>query len=382
MITEEKARPVLMTGNEAVAHAAVEAGLRFFAGYPITPSSEIAEVLATSLPKAGGVFIQMEDEIAAMSAVIGAAIAGAKAMTATSGPGFSLKQEAIGYACEAEVPCVVVNVMRGGPSTGLPTLPAQGDVMQARWGTHGDHPAISLCPESVVETYRLTLRAFDLSERLRNPVILLMDEVIGHVTEKVRLPLPDAPPVACHRRSELPPAEYRPYAYSGRFPPPLVPFGTGYRYHVTGLLHEESGFPSNDVGNADRQLRWLMGKVEQNAELLADNELYQCDDAEIILFSYGASARTARWVVHEARSQGRKVGLFRPRTIWPFPYESLRACASAGSCRVVVPVEMNLGQLAHEVSLALQGGLPTRPYFKVGGEPILPDELMAFVAGL
>ncbi len=380
METGKRPAPRLLTGNEAVAHAAIDAGARFFAGYPITPSSEIAETLSVLLPKAGGVFIQMEDEIAAMSAVIGAAIAGAKALTATSGPGFSLKQEAIGFACVTEVPCVIVNVMRGGPSTGLPTLPAQGDVMQARWGTHGDHPAVAVCPERVSEAYDLTLKAFDYSERLRTPVILLMDEVVGHVTEKAVLVPPDSATLPDLRKPVSPPEEYRPYRYSGQVPPPLVPFGQGYRYHVTGLLHDETGFPSNDTGNADRQVRWLMDKVERNRRLVTDFEAVDVEDAEVLLFAYGACARTAKAAMHMARSQGRKVGLFRPRTIWPFPYEEL--ALAARNARVVVPVEMNLGQLSYEVSLAVCGKVPVKPLFKVGGEAVAPDELLTFIEGV
>jgi 2-oxoglutarate ferredoxin oxidoreductase subunit alpha len=377
MEADAQRRPVLLTGNEAVAHAAMDAGLTFFAGYPITPSTEVAETLSRLMPKAGGMFLQMEDEIAAMSAIIGASLAGARSMTATSGPGFSLKQEAIGYACEAEVPCVVVNVMRGGPSTGLPTLPAQGDVMQARWGTHGDHPVVALCPERVEEAYRLTLKAFDLSERLRTPVLLLMDEIVGHVTERLFLPLENPPEVSSNRTTDLSPEEYRPYRYEGQFPPPLVPFGTGYRYHVTGLLHDETGFPSNDTVNANRQIRWLMDKVEKNRDIVVDVEELYVDDAEILLFAYGASARSAKGAVRMAREEGLKVGLFRPRTIWPFAYDELKAAAQG--VRAILSIEMNLGQLTHEVRLAVNGQVPVVPFFKVGGEPVLPDEILATI---
>jgi len=380
METEQTVRPLLLTGNEAVAEAAMEAGLTFFAGYPITPSSEIAETLSRLLPKSGGVFLQMEDEIAAMSAVVGAAVAGATAMTATSGPGFSLKQEAIGYACETEVPCVVVNVMRGGPSTGLPTLPAQADVMQARWGTHGDHPTVALCPERVSETYKLTLHAFDLSEKLRTPVILLMDEIVGHLTEKLWLPLPEKVPVAHNRTTDLPPEKYMPFSYTGQLPPPLVPFGKGYRYHVTGLLHDETGFPSNSSENADRQLRWLMRKVEQNRNLMLKAEVEGAQDAEILLFAYGASARSARGAMKAARAKGLKVGLFRPVTIWPFPDEEL--VQAARGARVVMPIEMNLGQLAYEVMRVVDRQKRVVPFYKVGGEPILPEEISAAIEGV
>ena len=235
----------VMSGNEACALGAMAAGLSFFAGYPITPSSEIAEELVTLLPKHGGAFIQMEDEIAAMGAVIGAALAGAKAMTATSGPGFSLKQENIGFACMAEVPCVVVNVQRGGPSTGLPTMPAQGDVMQARWGTHGDHPTIALVPNSVAETFDLTVRAFNLSEAFRTPVILLLDEIIGHVNEKVTLPA--RVEVVNRTGPDAPPDSYLPYRHTESGVPPMATYGRdGYRFHVTGLAHNQTGFPTND----------------------------------------------------------------------------------------------------------------------------------------
>jgi 2-oxoglutarate ferredoxin oxidoreductase subunit alpha len=380
METDARTGPVLMTGNEAVAHAAMKAGLTFFAGYPITPSTEIAETLAVLLPRNGGVFLQMEDEIAAMSAIIGASLAGAKSLTATSGPGFSLKQEAIGYACETEVPCVIVNVMRGGPSTGLPTLPAQGDVMQARWGTHGDHPAIALCPERVEEAFLLTLKCFDLAERLRTPVILLMDEIVGHVTERVIFPVAGAFEVASNRHTDLSPEDYRPFAYDQKFPPPLVPFGKGYRYHVTGLMHDGTGFPSSDTDNANRQLRWLMDKVEMNRDIIVDVETVDVDDADVLLFAYGASARSAKGALRLAREEGLKVGLFRPRTIWPFASDELRAAAKG--VKAIISIEMNLGQLTNEVLLAVAGTVPVIPFFKVGGEPVLPNEILDAIKGV
>ena len=380
MDTEAHIGPVLMTGNEAVAHAAMKAGLRFFAGYPITPSTEIAETLSAMLPKRGGVFLQMEDEIAAMSAIIGGSLAGAKTMTATSGPGFSLKQEAIGYACVTEVPCVVVNVMRGGPSTGLPTLPAQGDVMQARWGTHGDHPVVAYCPERVEEAYRMTLKCFDVAERLRTPVMLLMDEIVGHVTERIVFPVKGAVEVSSNRSTDLSPEDYRPYGYDQQLPPPLVPFGTGYRYHVSGLLHDATGFPSSDTGNANRELRWLMDKVENNRDLVVDVEQVDVEDADILLFAYGASARSAKGAMRLAREEGYKVGLFRPRSIWPFAYEELKAAAAG--VKTIISIEMNLGQLTNEVKLAVEGQTPVVPFFKVGGEPVLPDEIFEAIKGV
>ncbi len=380
METDAHSGPVLMTGNEAVAHAAMAAGLGFFAGYPITPSTEIAETLSVLLPRAGKVFVQMEDEIAAMSAIVGGALAGAKTLTATSGPGFSLKQEAIGYACVTEVPCVIVNVMRGGPSTGLPTLPAQGDVMQAKWGTHGDHPVVAYCPERVEEAYRLTLKCFDVAERLRTPVMLLMDEIVGHVTERVIFPVAGAIDVTSNRETDLTPETYRPYAYDQELPPPLVPFGTGYRYHVTGLLHDETGFPSSDTANGNRELRWLMDKVDNNHDMVVDIELVDVEDADILLFAYGASARSAKGAMRMAREEGLKVGLFRPRSIWPFAYEELREAAR--NVRAIISIEMNLGQLTNEVKLAVEGEVPVVPFFKVGGEPVLPDEILEAIKGV
>ncbi len=378
MGTEDKSVPRLLTGNEAVALAAIEAGARFFAGYPITPSSEIAETLSRELPKVGGVFIQMEDEIAAMSAIIGASLAGARTLTATSGPGFSLKQEAIGYACETEVPCVVVNVMRGGPSTGMPTLPAQGDVMQAKWGTHGDHPAIVLCPERIDDAWELTIRAFNIAEKFRTPVILLLDEIVGHLTEKLVLPLKKQP-----KLFDLPQnvskEGYLPYRFDGEYPPPLIPVGQGVPYHVTGLLHDETGFPTNDPDLAERNARWLVDKVENHKDELADVELDEVDGCDILVFAYGGCARSARGAVRMAREKGLKVGLFKPRTLWPFPEKELQEAAKTAK-RVVV-AEMNLGQMAHEVEWALGRSIPVELHSKLGGEPILPTEILATIEG-
>lgn len=380
MDSDSQQRPRLLTGNEAVALAAIEAGVQFFAGYPITPSTEIAETLATRLPKVGRVFLQMEDEIAAISAIIGGALAGAKTMTATSGPGFSLKQEGIGYACEAEIPCVIVNVMRGGPSTGMPTLPSQGDVMQAKWGTHGDHPAVALCPERVIEAYEMTLQAFDLAEKLRTPVILLLDEIVGHVTEKVLLPLQHPPEVSSNRTTDLAPGEYKPYGFSGSLPPPLVPFGTGYHYHVTGLLHDETGFPTNEPDRAAPVIEWLVNKVEKNQHLMPQPEVIAVDDADILLVAYGAVARSAKGAVRMGREAGLKVGMCRLRTLWPFPAQVVRD-AARGTKHVVVP-EMNMGQISHEVEWALGGTAQVDLLSKVGGDPISPDEILAFLKGV
>jgi 2-oxoglutarate ferredoxin oxidoreductase subunit alpha len=368
----------IMSGNEACAEAAVAAGLRFYAGYPITPSSEIAETLALMLPKVGGVFIQMEDEIAAMGAVVGASLTGVKAMTATSGPGFSLKQENLGFACMAEVPCLVVNVQRGGPSTGLPTMPAQGDVMQARWGTHGDHSIIALAPNSVAETLALTVRALNLAETYRTPVILLLDEIVGHVNEKVHLPAPGEIEIVNRKPADVPPAQYRPYRHTPDGVPPMAAFGRdGYRFHVTGLSHDETGFPTNDPQEIDRLNRRLHTKIEQHRDAIVDVEQLGCEDAEIAVFAYGSVSRAARRAVDEARRKGIPVGLLRPRTLWPFPEREVRALAERVAT-IIVP-EMNLGQMAHEVEWAVRGQCSVVPFGRVDGQPIRPTQILSLV---
>ncbi len=372
MAKEEKIR--VITGNEACAEGALAAGLMFYAGYPITPSSEIAEVLAEELPKRGGVFIQMEDEIASMGAIVGASLAGAKSMTATSGPGFSLMQENIGFAAMAEVPCVVVNVMRGGPSTGLPTLPSQGDVMQARWGTHGDHPIIALAPFSVAETFELTVRSFNLSEKFRMPVILLMDEIIGHVNEKVTLP--DAADIEVVNRTlpNEPPESYLPYRHTPSGIPPMVSFGQGYRYHVTGLAHDETGFPTNNAVEIAKLIDRLHRKIDQHRDEIVEVEYTAMDDAEIGLVAYGSSARAARHALRMAREQGIKVGLIRLKTIWPFADKEIRQFSQ--QIRKWIVPEMNLGQIAHEVEWAMACSSPVLRVNRVDGDPINPLQIL------
>ncbi len=363
----------MLTGNEACALGAIDAGCRFFAGYPITPSSEIAETLSELLPKAGGKFIQMEDEIAAMGAVIGASLAGAKSMTATSGPGFSLKQENIGYACMAEVPCVVVNVQRGGPSTGLPTLPAQGDMMQARWGTHGDHVLIALCPSGVQETYALTIRAFNLSERYRVPVILLLDEVVGHITERFERPDPSSLVIENRKTPTVPPDEYLPYDARCGDVPPIAPFGEGYRFHVTGLAHDETGFPTNAQPKIKALNERLQRKILAHYEEFKEAERVELDDAEVVIFAYGSVARSGRRAVRSARERGLKVGLFRPIVVWPFPYDDVTELA-ARARRIIVP-EMNMGQIVHEVRCAAWG-TEVVPVNRYDGEMLRPDDIL------
>jgi 2-oxoglutarate ferredoxin oxidoreductase subunit alpha len=366
-----------MTGNEACAEGALLAGLRFFGGYPITPSSEIAEELSAALPRVGGKFIQMEDEIGAMGAVIGASLAGAKAMTATSGPGFSLKQENIGYASMAEIPCVIVNVQRGGPSTGLPTLPQQSDVMQARWGTHGDHPIIALCPASVRETIDLTIRAFNLTERYRIPVVLLLDEIVGHISEKVKLPDPSEVEVYDRPTPSVPPEQYLPYRHTDSDIPEMATFGTGYRFHVTGLCHDQTGFPTNDSVEIDRGLRRLNRKVERYRDDIVEVEKVELDDAEIVLFAYGSTARSARRAMNLARDKGIKAGLLRPRTLWPFPDKELRELGD--QVRAMIVPELNLGQMAHEVEWAVGCRASVTRVNRIDGEPISPTTILATI---
>jgi 2-oxoglutarate ferredoxin oxidoreductase subunit alpha len=365
-----------MQGDEACAEGAIAAGCRFYAAYPITPATEIAEILARRLPQVGGFFIQMEDEIASIAAVIGASVGGAKAMTATSGPGFSLMQENIGYAAMAEIPCLIVDVQRLGPSTGRPTSPSQGDVMQARWGTHGDHPIIALSPSSVRETFDLTVQAFNFAERYRTPVILLMDEVIGHMRERVELPDPATIVRAERAGTTVPPEWYKPYENLTTDVPPLVPFGEGYRYHITGLHHDERGYPTERQDEVEPWLERIFRKIERG---LSDILLYDSDgveDAETLVVAYGATARSARHAVELARGRGRKVGLLKLKTIWPFPEEVVEQAAERLH-HVVVP-EMNMGQLVLEVERVV-GRHKVRRVNRADGEMIQPAQILAAI---
>ncbi len=360
-------------GNVACAEGAIAAGCRFFAGYPITPSSEIAEVLALRFPVIGGNFIQMEDEIAAMGAIIGGSLGGAKTMTATSGPGFSLKQENIGFAVMAEVPCVIVNVQRGGPSTGLPTHAAQSDVMQARWGTHGDHPIIVLCPSSVRETYDLTIRAFNLAEKYRMPVILLSDEIIGHLTEKIEIPEPSTIEIIDRKKPTDTPENYLPYKMDDSDIPAMANFGEGYRYHVTGLAHDETGFPTNDPKKIRAQMLRLNRKIQRFRNDIVEVETFNTDDMDVLVISFGSTARSAKRAVINAREKGVKAGLLRLKTIWPFPDKEIEALYKP--VRKIVVAEMNLGQIAHEVEWATRREKPVVRVNKIDGEPITPNEI-------
>lgn len=367
----------MMQGNVAVATGAIDAGCRFFAGYPITPSSEISEYLAKKLPEIDGRFMQMEDEIAAMGAVIGASLGGVKSLTATSGPGFSLKQENIGYAVMAEVPVVVVNVMRGGPSTGLPTLPSQGDVMQARWGTHGDHPIIVLAPSSVRESYDLTIEAFNMSEKYRIPVILLLDEIIGHVHEKVELPDPEELVIVNRKKPDVPPEEYLPYAADETGIPAMANFGEGYRYHVTGLVHDETGFPTQVTEKIEEQLGRLNSKLDRYLDEIILLKETGTESAEIGVISYGSSARSARQAVTKAAEEGIKVGMIQLQTLWPFPEQRIHDFGEQVS-HIVVP-ELNTGQIAHEIEHAVRGKTEVLRINRITGEPIHPDEIYTVI---
>jgi Pyruvate:ferredoxin oxidoreductase and related 2-oxoacid:ferredoxin oxidoreductases, alpha subunit len=340
-------------GNEACVLGALYAGVNFFAGYPITPSTEIAEHLAEKLPKMGGAFIQMEDEIAAMCAVCGASLAGSKSMTATSGPGFSLKQEAIGYACIAEIPCVVVNVQRAGPSTGLPTKVAQGDVNQARWGTHGDHSIVVLTASTIQDVFTTTIEAFNIAETYRTPVILLYDEIVGHMREKLVIPPAGEVPVVERLRTDVKAGvNYHPYLprEDGRLP--ISDFGGVHRYNVTGLFHDIFGFPTENPDQVVKLIHHLVDKIENRAHQLAYYKEYYLEDAEHIIISYGSSARSARHLVEGRRSKGDRIGLLELQTLWPFPAQVVREKTS--HAKNVFVVEMNMGQVLTQVRQAVR----------------------------
>jgi 2-oxoglutarate ferredoxin oxidoreductase subunit alpha len=369
----------LLQGNEAVAEGAIAAGARFFAGYPITPSTEIAEVLARRMPEVGGTFIQMEDEIASISAVTGASLAGQKALTATSGPGFSLMQEMIGFASMAQVPCVIVDVMRGGPSTGLPTEPSQGDVMQARWGTHGEHSMIALVPSSVLECYTLTVEAFNLAEQYRTPVIVLSDALVGHMREAVTLPDPSGLRVAVRGEPDCEPDEYDTVVSEIDNILPRPALGSRFRVHATGLVYNRrTGAPeTGDPGVARELGRYLREKIYHHRESIVRVEESMMEDAEVAIFAYGSVARSARAVVKWARAEGVPVGLVRPITLWPFPTRAVDFMAE--QVRTVIVPEMNLRQIAWEVQAAVAGRAKVVDYGRVDGKLITPDEIKRLV---
>lgn len=370
-------RILLLQGNQAVVEGAIAAGVKFYGGYPITPSTEIAEQLALRLPQVGGKFMQTEDEIAGLGTVIGASMAGQKAMTATSGPGFSLKQEMLGLACVAEIPCVIVNVQRVGPATGQPTSPAQGEVMQARWGTHGDHWLITISPSSVPECFELTLRAVALSEKYRCPVILLMDEVIGHMREKIELPDNyDEIPQAERKQPTCAPEDYLAYGCEeGSKVPAMAAFGSGYRWHVTGLIHDETGFPKGTGAATKSAQERLRTKIEDNLEDIVRVENYKMEDAEFAVVAFGGAARTAYEAVDMARAEGLKVGFVRPITIWPFAEKQMQELA--GKVKGILVHELNCGQYVLEVERAVAGKVPVSLYAKYDNESATPAQLLA-----
>ncbi|MBR6905368.1 MAG: 2-oxoacid:acceptor oxidoreductase subunit alpha [Selenomonadaceae bacterium] len=369
-------KAVLMQGNEAVVEGAIAAGFRFFAGYPITPSTEIAEGMAKLLPTVGGKFIQMEDEIASMGVVLGASLAGKKSLTASSGPGISLKQELIGYAAAAEIPVVIVNVQRVGPSTGQPTAPSQGDVMQARWGTHGDHPMIALSPWSVREAFDLTVKCVNYSERFRTPVILLMDEIVGHLREKVELPEENEIEVYPRRKPDCSRAEgYEPYRPDKDLVPNTANFGEGYHIHVSGLIHDETGFPVGSPKVTEEAIRRLHQKIEIAEDEIIHVEASFMDDAEYAVVAFGGTARTAYEAVKNARAKGQKVGLLRLITIWPFADKAIHALAA--KVKGILVAELNYGQIVGEVARAAAGQCPVELCAKYNMQIFEPEEIEA-----
>ena len=364
-----------MNGDQACAEGGLAAGCTFFAGYPITPATEVAERMSKRLPQVGGVYVQMEDEIASMAAIIGASCAGARAMTSTSGPGFSLMAENLGLAAMLEVPCVVANIQRAGPSTGLPTLVAQQDVMQARWGSHGDYGIIALAPDSPQEAFELTIQAFNLAEQYRTPVILLSDEVVGHMTEKVVIPEPDRIEVVPRRRPKADPKDYAPYYPGKDGVSPMAIAGEGYHVHMTGLTHDEYGYPVITPEAQERLVQRLVRKIEGDADRIVRTEDLYLEDAEVVVVSYGCSARTSVEVVHSARQRGLKVGFVRLITVWPFAERKIRELASRARVKAFVVAEINRGQIAREVERCAGGQAETVLAGFMGGRIFTPDEL-------
>jgi 2-oxoglutarate ferredoxin oxidoreductase subunit alpha len=376
---QSRPRELLLQGNEAIVEGALRAGCGFFAGYPITPATEISEILSVKLPQLNGTFIQMEDEIASLGAVIGASLAGVKSMTATSGPGFSLMQENLGFAVITEVPCVIVNVMRGGPSTGLPTSPSQSDVMQSRWGTHGDHPIIVLSASTVRECYDVTIQAFNFSEKFRTPVIVLIDEVVAHMREKMVLDDQEKIEIFNRVKPTVPPEWYIPYEDTPRGVPAMANFGEGYRYHVTGLTHDIRGFPTSRPDEIGPFIARLHRKISQHFSEIQIGEFYQTEDAEITIVAYGCVARSAKRAVWEARQKGMKVGLLKLTTIWPFMRSAVEKVLQTS--RVLVVPEMNMGQISREVKRVNPGVAKVFTLNKVDGTIITPGEILDRIMG-
>ncbi|MFH1381596.1 MAG: 2-oxoacid:acceptor oxidoreductase subunit alpha [Chloroflexota bacterium] len=363
-----------MNGDIACAEGAICAGCRFFAGYPITPATEIAERMSERLPGVGGSYIQMEDEISSMAAVLGASWAGVKAMTATSGPGFSLMMENIGLGAMTETPCVLMNVQRAGPSTGLPTMVAQSDMMQARWGSHGSYEIIALSPSSPQETFDLTIEAFNLSEKYRVPTLIMADEAIGHMSEKVVIPEIKAKDLVNRKRPKVAPDRYQPYLADEDMVPPMAVAGEGYRFHMTGLTHDERGYPIMTAEVQDKLIRRLVDKIRMNREDISRCEEFQLDDADIVVCAYGITARIARYAVQVARQEGIKAGLLRLITVWPFPEQRIRRLASHAKA-FVVP-EINYGQVVFEVERCAGSKAKTQLVPHMGGGVHTPETIL------
>jgi 2-oxoglutarate ferredoxin oxidoreductase subunit alpha len=367
-------------GDHACCEGALAAGARFAAGYPITPSTEVVERFASRIPTVGGTFIQMEDELAASICLQGAVWGGAKAFTATSGPGYSLMMEHIGYAAMTETPCVFVNVQRGGPSTGLPTLPAQADMMQARWGSHGDYMTIAICPNSPQECFDLTIKAFNFSERYRVPVMIMMDEVVGHMTEKVVIPDADQIEIQPRLHTTKPPSEYKAYEPNDEGVPEMAHAGEGYRFHVTGLTHDERGYPAMTPPVQDTLVRRLKSKIESAVDKISMYEADGLDDADVVVVSYGITSRVAQRAIDMARAQGLKVGKLRLITVWPFPEKLVSELA--GRIKAFVVPELNLGQIKYEVERCAYGKANTILVPHAGGSVHRPEKIVeAIVEG-
>ena len=367
-------KKVLMQGNTACVEGAIKAGMRFFAGYPITPSTEVAEKSSENLPKVGGRFIQMEDEIGAMAAVIGASSVGVKSMTATSGPGFSLKQENLGFACMTEIPCVVVDVQRCGPSTGLPTSPSQGDVMQAKWGTHGDHPIIAISPSSVSETYYLAIRCFNLAEKYKTPVIFLMDEIVGHLREGVEIDEDSIEIIERRDPNITEPVTDGYLVEDGELIPKKHLAGPYNKYNMTGLAHSKDGFPTNNNKIAGDLTKRLIDKIEKNRDDICQSESYLLDDAEECILCYGGTARSVKTAISLLRKEGRKIGMFRPITLWPSPIKEIEELSK--KCKRIIVVEHNEGQYVLEVERICKSNCKVEFLGKANGTVITPEEIL------
>lgn len=366
-----------LNGDIACAEGAIAAGCRFFAGYPITPATEIAEHLSMRMPEFGGIYIQMEDEIASIAAVIGASYSGLKAMTATSGPGFSLMQENIGLAVMTEAPCVIVDVMRGGPSTGQPTMPGQQDVMQAKWGSHGDYGIIALTPSSVQEMFDLTVEAFNLSETYRVPTLLMGDEIVGHMWEKLVIPPPDKIRILNRKKPNVPREKYLPFKPDENLVPPMACFGEGFRFHATGLTHDEHGYPRTSSSEVQSKLvHRLVDKIQKNADKIIRVEEVMLEDADVVVVAYGIVARAGLSAIRKAREKGIKAGLLRLITLWPFPEKQVAKAAQ--SAKAIVVPEMNCGQIVREVERAAKE-TPVAFLSKLGEDPHTPMEILEVI---